>query len=218
MTVWTAHGRKVLDRVWVRPLLGLELTGALSDLGWGAFKVLALPYVASNTHKLLESHPSQTLETLAALGREKRLGEMDMVWKQRFGTWVEKKLDGWEQTDENVRILASSSFILLRLLQMRLLAHIIELTKFVPSLTPFLVRITERALETEEPRADYEASYANSAWVIGACMSCIAGQPAKEWADKVDLVRWTTRVVEQWAWSARPLEGVTSLLAAWYVS
>ena len=105
MALWTAHGRRVLDHAWERPLLGLELTGALSDLSWGGWKMLALAHVTANTHKLLETHPKETLEMLAALARGKRLGEMDIVWKQRFQTWVEKELGGWEQTEENVSVL-----------------------------------------------------------------------------------------------------------------
>ena len=89
-----AHARKVLAHAWERPPLALELTGALSDLGWGGWKLVALPYVSANTHKMLGSHPGETLELLAALNRAGRLGEMDVVWKQRVGTWVEERLEG----------------------------------------------------------------------------------------------------------------------------
>ena len=105
MALWMAHGRKVFDRCWERPLLGIELTGALSDLSWGAWKLVALSYVSSSTHKLLESHPMQTLELLAALHREKRLNEMDIVWKQRFQAWVDKTLSSWERSDDYVCLL-----------------------------------------------------------------------------------------------------------------
>ena len=98
------EGRKVLERSWERPILGIELTGALSDLSWGGWKLVASSYVSSNTHKLLDSHPARTLELLAALQREKRLSDMDIVWKQRFQTWVEKTFASWEHTEQNVRI------------------------------------------------------------------------------------------------------------------
>lgn len=104
MALWTAHARKVLDRSWARPLLGIELTGALSDLSWGGWKLVALPHVSANTHKLLESHPMETLELLAGLNREKRLGDMDVVWKQRFEAWVEKALVKWERSETNVGV------------------------------------------------------------------------------------------------------------------
>ena len=67
--------------------------------------MLALTHVTATTHKLLEIHPKETLEMLAALAREKRLGEMDIVWKQRFQTWVEREFGSWEQTEENVSAL-----------------------------------------------------------------------------------------------------------------
>ena len=103
MALWMAHARRVLDRSWEQPLLGIELTGALSDLSWGGWKLVALPYLSTNTHKLLETHPAQTLELLAALNRERRLSDMDIVWKQRFQTWVDQRFSTWQHNTENVR-------------------------------------------------------------------------------------------------------------------
>ncbi|TBU52202.1 hypothetical protein BD310DRAFT_784738, partial [Dichomitus squalens] len=201
MSLWMAHARKVLAHAWERPLLGIELTGALSELSWGGWKLVALPYVSANTHKLLESHSGETLELLAALHREKRLGEMDLVWKQRLWTWVEKRLEGWERSEENARVLA----------------HVLALADLLPSLPKLLVNIIDRELalwedSEHDPRAEYEATYANSAWVIGACAQCIAERPVKEWGSLVDLPRWAGRVVEKWGWSGTALEGLAELV------
>ncbi|KAI9063947.1 hypothetical protein FKP32DRAFT_1603293 [Trametes sanguinea] len=198
MALWTAHGRKVLERSWERPLLGIELTGALSDLSWGVWKLVAAPYVSSNTHKILESHPAQALELLAALNREKRLNDMDIVWKQRFQAWVEKTFSSWEHTERNVQMLE----------------HVLELSSLLPGLAKLLVQIVNQTLKAENPRAEYESDYANSAWVIGACMQCISERPTSEWADAVDIAAWTTTVVEKWGWSSRALEGLTPLVRA----
>ena len=46
----------------------------------------------------------ETLELLAGLNREKRLGDMDVVWKQRFEAWVEKALVKWERSETNVGV------------------------------------------------------------------------------------------------------------------
>ena len=105
MLFWMAYARKVLVHARERPLVALELTGALSGLGWGGWKLVALSYVSTNTHKMLGSHPVETLELLAVLNRAGRLGEMDLVWKQRVGTWVEGRLEGWLRSEDSVRIV-----------------------------------------------------------------------------------------------------------------
>ena len=89
-------------------MLNIELTGAQPDLSRDECKLVALPHVSAKTHKLLEAHPMETLELLAALNGEKRLGDMDIVWKQRFGTWVEKTLSSWERSESNVSVRFSA--------------------------------------------------------------------------------------------------------------
>ncbi|PIL29525.1 hypothetical protein GSI_08333 [Ganoderma sinense ZZ0214-1] len=196
MALWMAHARKVFDHAWERPLLGIELTGALSDLSWGGWKLVALPHVSAKTHKLLESHPLETLELLAALNGEKRLGDMDIVWKQRFEAWVMKALSAWEHSEEDARMLEC----------------ILQMSSLLPKLTPLLAAIVDRELEAAEPREEYDASCANSAWVIGACTRCIAERPVKEWADAVDVSKWTMRVVEKWGWSGQALDGMAAVV------
>ena len=95
-----------------------------------------------------------------------------------------------------------------------MLAHVIELSKLLPSLTTLLVNVVERELESEEPRAEYEATHANSAWVIGSCAECISARPTTEWKSLVDVSKWTTQVVERWGWSGRALEGLASLVSS----
>ena len=106
-------------------------------------------------------------------------------------------------------------------MQVRELAHILSLSNFLPSLPKLLAGIIDRELASSEdsdqdPRGEYEATYANSAWVIGACAQCIAERPAKEWANLVDLSRWIGRVVEKWGWSGKALEGLADLVRARY--
>lgn len=105
MTLWTGSGRKVFERSWERPLLAIELCGSLSDLGWGGWKLIALPHVKKNTFHILETHPKQALALLVALHREKRLSDVDIVWKQRFQTWVQMNLANWQLSEENVRFI-----------------------------------------------------------------------------------------------------------------
>ena len=76
--------------------------------------------------------------------------------------------------------------------------------------------IVDRELEAEQPREEYDASYANSAWVIAACARCIAERPTKEWADTVHLSNWTSRVVEKGGWSGQALDGIAALVRSRY--
>ncbi|KAI0628424.1 armadillo-type protein [Trametes polyzona] len=198
MPLWAAHGRKVLERSWERPVLGIELTGALSDLSWGGWKLVAAPYISSNTHKLLETHPAETLELLAALNREKRLSDMDIVWRQRFQRWVEKALASWEQTEKNVQMLE----------------HVLELSSLLPDVSKLLAHIVDQTLDRPDARLEYESTYANSAWVIGACAQCLSERPVEQWADVVDVSKWTRAVVAKWGWSSRALEGLVPLVQA----
>lgn len=102
MALWMGPGRKVMECVWERPELALELCGVLSDLNWGGWKLIALPHVLKRTHILLQDHPRKTLELLSALHREGRLEPVDVVWRQRFQSWVDTRFTEWRGTQEQV--------------------------------------------------------------------------------------------------------------------
>ena len=99
--------------------------------------------------------------------------------------------------------------------QIRMLEHVLQLSKLLPSSTKIIGSILEQTLsEDQDPRTEYDDTYANSAWIIGACSESIAERPAGEWADLVNLPRWTARVIEKWGWSGRALEGFAALVRA----
>ena len=98
-----------------------------------------------------------------------------------------------------------------------MLEYILKLSNLLPKLATLLVAIVDRELEAEGPRTEYDATYANSASVIGACTRCVAERPAKEWADIVDLSKWTSRFVEKWGWSGQALGGLAALVRSRYV-
>ncbi|OSX61435.1 hypothetical protein POSPLADRAFT_1144486 [Postia placenta MAD-698-R-SB12] len=186
MALWMGPGRKVLERVWERPTLALELCAALSDLGWGGWKSLALPHVLKHTPALLQSHARETAELLAALQRERRLASVDIVWKQRVQAWVDSRFARWEHAAESVLLLRD----------------VLALSPLLASLAPLCVRIVESALERADGREEYEETCANTAWVLGACLGCLADRPSAEWAENVDVARWTQKVVQNWSCSA----------------
>ncbi|KAL6304961.1 armadillo-type protein [Sparassis latifolia] len=198
MSLWMRHGRKVVERSWERPALGIELCGALSDLAWGGWKFIALQHVPRLTPQLLKSHPKQTLELLVALHHEKRLDDVDIVWKRRFQTWVTDTLQGWEQNEENILTLND----------------VLALSSLLPSIAPFLVGVIDTTICATDPRSEYDRSYANSAWVMGACLQCLSSREPSEWVAQVDVAAWTVKLVKKWYWSSFALSGLVSLLRA----
>ncbi|KAG2749045.1 hypothetical protein P692DRAFT_201805432 [Suillus brevipes Sb2] len=77
---------------------------------------------------------------------------------------------------------------------------------FADSLAPLLVPIIERALNTWTPEANWRASHANAAWVIGTCMQALSRCKSASWETQVDLPTWTTEIVEHWSWSAKSID------------
>lgn len=102
MALWMGPGRKVFERIFECPILGLELCGVLSDLNWGGWKLLALPRVIKLLPSYLENHSEKSLELLVALVRQHRLDGVDTAWKQRIETWVNGRFSEWRQTDDQV--------------------------------------------------------------------------------------------------------------------
>ncbi|KAI0937862.1 hypothetical protein AcW1_003904 [Taiwanofungus camphoratus] len=198
MALWMGPGRKVVERSWERSTLGIELCGVLSDLAWGGWKSIALPYVLKHSPQLLESHPRKTLELLAALHREKRLAGVDIVWKQKFQSWVDGRLSEWEQTEENVLILH----------------NVLALSDLLPSISSWSLKVINAALQKPGSHAEYEATYANSAWILGACLQCLSERDSSEWGAEADVTAWMTKMAEEWGWSSSTLGGLESLVRA----
>lgn len=111
MALWTGPGRTVLSRAFEqRPALALELCGALAELNWRGWKLLALPLVLKYTGALLQTMPGKTLGLLAALERGGRLekGVVDMVWRTRLEGWVQERFGEWVFGEENVGFAAGA--------------------------------------------------------------------------------------------------------------
>jgi hypothetical protein len=105
MAMWIGPGRNIIARSWEDVGFGIKLTGVLADQGWGGWKMIGLPSVLRMTPQLLEKSPSCAISLLATLYREKKLGDVDMVWKQRVEMWVGSRLTEWERSEESVRTL-----------------------------------------------------------------------------------------------------------------
>ena len=105
MSLWMGLGRKVLERAWEeRPTLAMEMTGSLSELNWGGWKLLALPHVTKRVQSVLDVHPQKTLEWLGAIHKDGRLSTVDAAWKQGLQNWVDNRLTVWQGTEEQVSV------------------------------------------------------------------------------------------------------------------
>ncbi|KAK7691383.1 hypothetical protein QCA50_004782 [Cerrena zonata] len=196
MGLWMGPGRKVFEKIFECPTLGLELCGVLSDLNWGGWKSLALPRIMKLLPTYLDNHSDKSLELLVALVKGHRLDGIDVVWKQRVQTWVDGRFSDWNRTD----------------VQMFEFAQILETQHMLPSLSPLLIRVIESTLNTPAARSEFDQRETNSAWLLGASLSCLSKRKAKEWSDLVDIQTWTRSVIQHWGWSGYTMSGLVDLI------
>ena len=117
-SLWLGPGRKIMERAWDNPLFGIQLCGGLAELGWGGWKMIALPSVLKMTQRLLEEEPAAAVRLLSSLEKKKILGDVDLVWRSKVEGWVKPRLEHWERSEESVSHLrfatlrCSSSFAL----------------------------------------------------------------------------------------------------------
>ncbi|KAG2052972.1 hypothetical protein BDR06DRAFT_982935 [Suillus hirtellus] len=138
------------------PSFSLMLCSVLAELGWGGWKFVRLPALLKATPTLLQAEHTLTLRLLASLQHSRK--------------WIQIHLSSWEISDELVDHLY----------------NIMSLSIFINSLAPLLVPIIECALNMPTPEANWQASYANVAWVIGTCMQALSRCKSASWEMQVD--------------------------------
>ncbi|KAH9921372.1 armadillo-type protein [Amylocystis lapponica] len=99
-------------------------------------------------------------------------------------------------------------------LQVLMLNGVLALSELLPSISPLLLRVVESTLPVSGPHAEYEESYANSAWVLGTCLQCLAHRDRSEWAPNLDITACAAKVAEVWGWSSGALAGIVPLIHA----
>lgn len=99
---------------------------------------------------------------------------------------------------------------------MLLLHDVLALSNHLPKLAPLLVKLVDSCLArvARRPQEEYASSYVNSAWVIGACLECLATRPADEWTGPADTLGWVRTIVDKWGWSSVALNGLVSTVRA----
>jgi len=215
MPLWLGPGYKFLQRAWSactdQPTLQfvLKLNVCLAELGWGGWKLVALPLLlkAAASQTMLDLDPPKILEVLATLRKSKKfsVSDTDLVWKDRFERFALARLEKWTlspQTEPEVAreledILTMSSF-------------------FSPAMPPIVIRIIDGILGSppDDTVAEYRATPSNSAWALGVCMQILEKRDPVEWAARADLASWTKISVQHWGWSYTVLGGLYGLSQA----
>jgi U3 small nucleolar RNA-associated protein 20 len=199
-SLWASKDRSVLK-------LTLSLNLSLAELGWGGWKIVALPLLLKNTmsQDVLESDPRRVINFLASLKRLKKLstGDTDFVWRERVERFVTRRLQNWT--------LSGDAESAVELVDMLALSGLLS-----ASVTPVIVGIVDRVLASppEDAEQEYMTTPANSASVLGACMQALLKRDPLEWTQAVDVARWAGICVRHWGWSYEVLAGLYALSQA----
>lgn len=96
------------------------------------------------------------------------------------------------------------------------LSRILALSPLLPhaSIRPALTRIITDALATSDPVDDYARGPGNAGWVLGESLKTLAAVGGLVENDGVDLLEWTQKAVEGWAWCPGVLEGLVALMGS----
>ncbi|KAF8131840.1 armadillo-type protein [Boletus edulis] len=171
MSVATSTGRLLITEALKVPKFGVSLLGALAELSWGGWKLVALPALFRSTDNLLTTQPKQTLRLFAYLHHADKLGEVDVVWKRTIDIWLCERLSRWELSPDGVDELR----------------NLLSLLVYVDKMPALLVGIVQRMLDAPDPEASWNASHVNPAWVLWICMHGLAGSKNASWRQQVDL-------------------------------
>ena len=192
----TSPGRLFITEALKVPKFGASLLGALAELSWGGWKLVALPALFRSTVDLLAIEPKQTLRLFASLCHSDKLGEVDIVWRRTIDIWLCERLSRWELSPDGVDELR----------------NLLSLSVYAEKVPALLVGITQRMLDAPDPEASWNASHVNTAWVLWTCMHALAGSKDASWRQQADLAGWTRTVVQRWSWSQCALTGLTGLV------
>ena len=215
MPLWLGPGYKFLQRAWSactdQPTLQfvLKLNACLAELGWGGWKLVALPLLlkATASQTMLDFDPRKILGVLATLKKSKKfsVSDTDLVWKDRFEKFALARLEKWTLSPQREPEVA------------RELEDILTLSNFFsPAVSPIIIGIIDgiHFSSPEDTVAEYRATPANSAWALGMCMQTLEKRDPAEWATRVDLASWTKMSAQHWGWSPAVLGGLYGLSQA----
>ncbi|KIJ51368.1 hypothetical protein M422DRAFT_203512 [Sphaerobolus stellatus SS14] len=190
MPVWMSAGRRFIEASWQDPLLGMKLTGALSALDWGGWRLIELSFTLKHTGQLIESEPTTTLSLLSSLVGEGRLNDVDERWLGHISKIIQNKLASWDMGTSNLNELAC----------------ILALCPVLSGVAPGLQSIAFNALEAIENDPD---KIECSTKVFGTCVKVLAELPGQN--IEFDIPSCISRAVKKWPQSQLVLDGLVVL-------
>ncbi|KAF6761034.1 hypothetical protein DFP72DRAFT_1002832 [Ephemerocybe angulata] len=203
MAAWISQGMKFLQRTWSLAsgddfhwTFVIQLNGALAELGWGGWKLVALPLLLKNTVKEGVAMKEGTFSFLARVRRGKKLSveQTDLVWRTRVEKAARERLGEVEKLGgaaaEVNDILTLSPF-------------------FSPTITPVIISLIDTFL-INSPPAPAPTNPAAS-WILGTALDALSNRNKEEWAQKVDARKWASLVLERWGQSSELLEAMVQL-------
>jgi U3 small nucleolar RNA-associated protein 20 len=183
----------LLDAVWMSPIRGLRLAGALAEMRWIAWRVDMLPRVLrASPAILLDADAEVAAGAAAALVRlqgQRKLGDTDAVWRTRVGTWAAKALAEWGRPGDSAARLND----------------VLALAVHASNIAPALAALVDSALNAEVADAR----------TAGACMLELARRGPMEWsAANVDVGGWVPRALARCPGEEVLLGGIVALVQA----
>ncbi|KAF6761032.1 U3 snoRNP protein Utp20 [Ephemerocybe angulata] len=208
MAAWISQGMKFLQRAWSLAsgddfhwTFVIQLNGALAELGWGGWKLVALPLLLKNTVKEGVAMKEGTFSFLARVRRGKKLSveQTDLVWRTRVEKAARERLGEVEKLGGAVGPDVAAE-----------VNDILTLSPFFsPTITPVIISLIDAFLISSPP-APAPTNPAAS-WILGTALDALSNRSKDEWAQKVDARKWASLVLERWGQSSELLEAMVQL-------
>ncbi|KAF8058583.1 hypothetical protein FPV67DRAFT_1428362 [Lyophyllum atratum] len=219
MPLWLGPGVKFLQRAWGAASTTTDEDGDEDDLGWGGWKLVALPLLLKMTVSSgqgqgqgqgqrgvmpMERDPRAILHFLAELKRAKKLnaGETDLVWRDKIEKVALGRLSAWgKERERGAGVDAAVE-----------LTDILTLSPlFSPAVSSLILDLITGIL-TSDTKNEHDA------WVLEVCMDALTKRAPAEWRDHVDVKGWIRGCVGRWGGSAGVLAGLVVVAQIVFVS
>ena len=222
MSLWMGLGRRYLEYVWslandgseIHVKYALEIHGILVEMGWGGWKMIALPVLLKRSIPLLEVQSLQVLRLLSKVKEEGKLGEVDVVWKRGVEAWLKGRLSNCTEFTDTLVGHTTPMYeetAVLTFQQILELSYAFKLSSFVSEdvthlVTTIVSNILNDSLSTEDAQ--------KSSRMLALCLQYVAERPHSEWSKQLDIAFWTSQLVSKWSNSPDILSALTELREA----
>ena len=226
LSVWMGSGRRALEHIWnTDPLLAINITGAIYEVGWKGFRQFALPPFLKGCIRILSVQQDQTLagdcmlriqtlRLLAKLAEDGLLKEADASVVNSLNIWVEKFVGSFQLSAESVSLRSSVVASADTVAQVILLSEIVHVTQLVdqePLLKSSLSVVRNLLDQDHDVQQTFRVSWHNEAFALGTVLKTITkmSRSLKEGRPKVNELIYES--VQKFGWSGYVLENLVDL-------